>query len=106
MSLAKKRGEQEVNVSPPDTIGSGGKTVSVAGTAETLASTQECRFVIIYAKAGNTGNVFYGGSNVSSTVGGVLEQARDSGWFQVDNLSKIYIDAANSSDGVSYVFVV
>ena len=107
MSLARKRDEELVNISPPDTIGDGSKDVVTAGTALQLSSTsQECRFVNIFAKAGNTGNVFVGGNLVSSSRGMVLEQARSTDWFGIDNLNKVYVDAANSGDGVQYCFVV
>ncbi len=108
MSLDKKRTETPVNITPPDTLGNGSKDVAVAGTAVPLSATAvDCRFINIYAKAGNTGNVFYGSSTVSETSGGVLEQARDSGWFQCDDLSKIYIDCeTGNTDGVQYVYVV
>lgn len=108
MSLDKKRGEQEVNVSPPDTIGSGGASVAVAGTAVPLSATSIlCRFINIYALATNTGNVFYGGTAVSSTSGGVLEQARDSGWFAIDDVAKVYIDCeAGNTDGVQFIYTV
>jgi len=106
MSLAKKRGETEVNVSMPDTIGDGSKDVTTAGTRVQLSSTQECRFVNIFAKAGNTGNIFVGGATVSSSSGMVLEQARSTDWFNIDDLSKVYIDSANDGDGCQYAYVV
>jgi len=107
MSLDKKRGETPVNITPPDTIGDGSKDVTSAGTAEQLTTTDTpCRLINIFAKAGNTGNVFIGGSTVSSARGMVLEQARSTDWFPIDNVNKVYVDAANSNDGVQYCYVV
>lgn len=106
MSLAKGRDETPVLERPPDVIGDGGATVATAGTAVQLSTTDTpCKKVEIYALATNTGNVFVGGTTVSSARGAVLEQAR-SVVLWIDNLNKIYVDAASSADGVSYVYVV
>ena len=107
MSLSKGRDETPVLIRPPDVIGDGSKDVTSAGTAEQLTDTDTpCKFVNIFAKAGNTGNVFVGGVNVSSSRGMVLEQARSTDWMQIDNLNKIYVDVATGGDGVQYAYVV
>jgi len=107
MTLAKQRGATPTQEVVADTIGDGSQTVSSAGTAVQLTTTATpCRLVNIYAKSGNTGNVFVGASTVSSSRGMVLEQARSTDWFPIDDLSKIYIDAANNDDGVTYAYVV
>lgn len=107
MTLSKQRNSVETQEIVADTIGDGSQTVTTAGTRVQLTSTvTPCRLVNIFAKAGNTGNIFVGGSTVSSTRGMVLEQARSTDWFPIDDLSKIYIDAAISSDGVQYAYVV
>jgi len=107
MTLAKGRCDYPVTIHPPDTIGDGSKDVASAGTAEKLVDdVTDCRLVNIYAKSGNTGNVFVGGATVSSSRGMVLEQARSSDWFPIDDLSKIYVDAANNGDGVQFSYVV
>lgn len=107
MSLDKKSHSQVTQEIPPDTIGDGTQTVTTAGTRVQLTSTATpCRLVNIFANAANTGNIFVGGSTVSSTSGMILEQARSTDWFPIDDLSKIYIDAANNNDKVQYAYVV
>jgi len=107
MTLNKRRGETEILEYPPDTIGDGSKDVATAGSAVQLTATATpCKLINIFAKAGNTGNIFVGSSTVSSSRGMVLEQARSTDWFPIDDVSKVYIDAANNNDGVQYAFVV
>ncbi len=105
MTQGKGRSDYPVIIHPPDGIQDGSKDVGSAGDAEKLTDTvTPCKFINIFAKAGNTGNVFVGGSTVSSSRGMVLEQARSTDWFAIDDVSKIYIDAANSSDGVQFAY--
>ena len=107
MTLSKQRNSFETQEIVADTIGDGSQTVTTAGTRVQLTATATpCRLVNIFAKAGNTGNIFVGGSTVSSARGMVLEQARSTDWFPIDDLSKIYIDAATNGDGVQYAYVV
>ena len=107
MTLSKQRNSVETQEIVADTIGDGSQTVTTAGTRVQLTTTATpCRLVNIFAKAGNTGNIFVGGSTVSSARGIVLEQARSTDWFPIDDLSKVYIDAATNGDGVQYAFVV
>jgi len=107
MTLSKGRASYETQEVVADTISDGSKDVSSAGTAEALTTTDTpCRLINIFAKAGNTGNIFVGGSTVSSSRGMVLEQARSTDWFPIDNVNKVFIDSATSSDGVQYAFVV
>ena len=107
MSLSKRRGQTPVLVDPPDEIGDGSAAVTTAGTRVQLTTTSTpCRLVNIFAEASNTGNIFVGGSTVSSTSGMVLEQARSTDWFPIDDLSKIYIDSEQDTDGVQYSYVV
>ena len=107
MTLAKRRNETEVQVTPPDEIGNGSATVSTPGTAVPLSATSVgCRFVNVFAKATNDGNVFVGGSTVSNISGAVLEQARCTEWFGIDDLSKVFVDAETGGDGVQYIYVV
>ena len=106
MSLAKGRDETPILERPPDTIGDGSATVTTAGTAVQLTSTDTpCKKIEIFAKADNTGNIFVGGTTVSSTSGAVLEQARSISLW-IDNVNKVYIDSEYDGDGVGYVYVV
>ncbi len=90
------------------TLISGDKTVTAAGTAEALASAQRVRSVTIVAKDDNTGRIYVGGSDVSSSTnrglqaGDVLTHTSASGW---QDLADIFIDAAVSGEGVDYYAV-
>lgn len=107
MTLAKLRNTWETQEVPADTISDGFKDVAVAGTRERLVSVATpCRMVNIFAKAGNTGNVFVGGSTVASTRGMVLEQARSTDWFPIDDLNKVFVDVGTGGDGVQFTYVV
>lgn len=82
------------------------KTVTSAGTAEALGTTQLWSQLVIIAKAANTGNVFVGGSNVASSTnagmapGDALTLSPKPG--TVLDLAKIYIDVATSGEGVDF----
>ena len=95
-------------VSETPTLASGDKAVAVAGTAEALAATQRVRSVTIVAKDNNTGRVYVGGADVSSSVnrgmqsGDVLTHTSASGWL---DLADIYVDASVSGEGVDYYAV-
>ena len=47
------------------TLVSGDKTVTAAGTAEALGTSQRVRSITVVAKDNNTGRVYVGGSDVS-----------------------------------------
>ena len=88
--------------STPSTIYNGKKTITTAGTAEALASSTAVKSVVIKALYSNTGKVYVGNSSVSSSNGVELE-AGDAIGIDIDNLNKIYIDADNDGEGVSYI---
>ncbi len=79
-------------------------TVTTAGTRVQLPDIP-CREITIIAKRLNTGYIFVGGSNVSSTVYGVELAAKESFTFVVANANLIYIDASVSGEGISYVAI-
>lgn len=88
-----------------NTIGDGSKTVVTAGTRVQLTSTSTpCRYVIIVGNTNNVGKIYVGGITVSSSRGRPLNQEQ-SEKIDINDLSKVYIDAANNGDGVTYVFV-
>ena len=64
-----------------------------------------CREVTIIAKRINSGYIYAGGSNVSSTVYGVELSAKESYTFAVANVNQIWIDASVSGEGISYVAI-
>lgn len=87
------------------------KTVAAAGTAEQLTSSAiMADNVLIQATKDNTGNIFVGDSNVSSSRGWTLtpgqfisfEGSRRRDGSDALDLSTIWIDAANNGDGVQW----
>jgi hypothetical protein len=79
-------------------------TVATAGTREQIAA-YACREVTIIALDTNTGYVYIGGSDVSSTVYGVKLAAKDSITLAISNTNLIYIDSSVNGEGISYVAV-
>ena len=86
----------------------GEKTVAAAGTAETLvAATKRAKAVTIIAKAGNTGQVYVGGSDVASTTNDGLDAGESItieavGWL---DLVGIYLDVDTSGEGIDFYAV-
>ncbi len=75
--------------------------IPTAGTRVQLAANTIIAGVL-EAPSTNTGNVFIGGSNVSSTVFGSELQPGQSIGVAIDDTDKIYIDAATSGDDVAF----
>lgn len=80
------------------------QNVTAAGTRVQLPEYQ-CREVTIIAKKTNTGSIYVGTSDVSSTVYGVTLSANESFTFPISSTSLVYIDSSVSGEGVSYVAV-
>lgn len=80
------------------------QNVTTAGTRVQLPS-YACREITIIARRANTGYIYIGGGDVSSTVYGVELQAKDSITLSISNTNLIYIDSSVSGEGVSYVAV-
>ena len=95
-------------MSETPTLISSEKTVTAAGTAEALASTQRVRSLTIVAKDNNTGRIYVGGSDVASTTnrglqaGDVLTHTSAGGWL---DLADVYVDADVSGEGVDFYAV-
>ena len=91
-----------------DNITDGRVDVSVAGTAEALASSATaCRKVIIKAFAENTTNVVIGASTVVASLGtrrGITLVPNEAMVLNVKDLADIYVDAETSGEGVGYVY--
>lgn len=75
-------------------------TVTTATTRVQLAS-NAISGVILEAPSTNTGLIYVGGSNVSSTVFGAELQAGQSTSIAIDNTSKIWVDASVNGDKVA-----
>ena len=79
-------------------------TVTAAGTRVQLPD-YPCMEVTVIALRTNTGYIYAGGNDVSSSIFGVELAATGSYLFRVNNTNLIYIDASISGEGVSYVAV-
>jgi len=91
------------SITLPSAVYNGQKTVTTAGTAEALASSQELvSGVRIKALSGNAGNIYVGDSSVDSSNGFVLGAGEEI-FVEIDDLAKVYIDADNNGEGVSYL---
>ena len=80
------------------------QTVTTAGTAVQLPSIV-CREVTLIALKGNTGSIYVGESNVSSSTYGAELDAKDSITLPVDNANLVWLNCSVSGEGVSYVAV-
>ena len=90
-----------------NTLGQGRKVVASAGTAVALSTSVSCKSVTIQAEKNNTSDVIIGGSGVVGALlsrEGIYLSPGDSVDFPIDDLSKIYIDALVSSEGVTYIY--
>lgn len=76
--------------------------IPTAGTRVQLASNTIIAGVF-EAPSTNTGNVFIGGSDVSSTVFGAELQPGQSIGVAIDDTDNIWIDAATSGDDVAFL---
>ena len=104
MSIPKRRNETEILQRVPDVFGDGSQSVTTAGTRVQLITTvTPCMRAVITAKGSNTGNIWVGGSTVANGRGKQLVPLQDIEIF-IDDLSKVYIDATSSGDGVCYVY--
>ena len=87
------------------TLISSEKTVTAAGTAEALSSSgQRVKSVSVIAKAGNTGQVYVGGSDVASTTNDGLAPGDtlmipSVNWL---DLKDVYVDVDVSGEGVEF----
>jgi hypothetical protein len=79
-------------------------TITTNGTATQLPSATT-REVTVIALDTNTGYIYLGGSNVSSTNYGAKLSAKDSITLRVSNANLIYITSSVDGEGVSYVAI-
>ena len=79
-------------------------TVDTAGSRKQIPSFQGME-VLIIAKASNTGYIYIGDSNVSSTKHTQRLLASDSAILSVSDSSQIYIDSSVSGEGIFYTII-
>jgi len=90
------------SITQPTAIYAGRKTVTTPTSAEALAASQALvSDVTVKALATNTGIVYVGGSDVSSTKGFELAAGE---WtvLIVANLATVYLDVSVGGEGVTY----
>ncbi len=87
---------------PPSALVAFVTDVPSAGSRVQLA-TNSISAGVLQAPSTNTGNVFIGGSNVSSTVFGAELQPGQATGVAVDNTNDLWIDAATSGDDVAFI---
>jgi hypothetical protein len=88
------------------TLTNGRKTVASAGTAEAIRATLVCKWVTVTALPTNTAQVNVGASGVLATSGtqtGIPLSPGDSTTLTVADAAIVFVDAAVSGQGVSFV---
>lgn len=78
--------------------------VTTAGTRVQLPD-YPCRTITIVAKRSNTGSVFIGGSDVSSSVYGIELHASETFDIDLSNTNLLWIDSSVNGEGISYVAI-
>lgn len=92
---------------PPSSLTSGAKVTAGTTAVQLVASATAARRVTIQAFASNTGIIAVGGSNVlaagDATAVGIQLTAGDAYELDIDDLSKVWIRATVSGEGVTFV---
>jgi hypothetical protein len=97
-----------VKVSPTG----GEQTVDASGTAQALvASSTDAQMLIVEARSGNTGAIYFGDSSVDKTsskqvtlLQGQSVDVHADGGYKLD-INEFYIDADNNDDGVDFLYL-
>jgi hypothetical protein len=95
--------ENSIEITSPTSVTSGKDTVAAAGTHEQMADVP-CKGVSIKALSTNTGMIYLGPDGVAAATGYQLA-AGESIDIAIDNLNRIYLDAAVTGEGVTYLAV-
>lgn len=96
-------GDIKTNIATPTTLTGGTKTVTTAGVAESLGASTTIKSVYIRATSTNTGNIYVGGSGVSS-ANGIALAANDSVEINIANLATVYIDSDVNGEGAGFTY--
>lgn len=89
---------------PASVFVQGAKTTNVA-TAVALSTTLPIRYVHVVAKPANTGYVYLGDANVSSSLYMKRLSAGDELGMAIDDLAKVYIDVSVNAEGVTFGYL-
>ena len=84
------------------TLLSGEKTVTTSGTAEAIAAANVVEGLTIIAKAGNTGQVYVGGSDVTTSTNDGLDAGDVLDLPGPLDLADIYLDVDTNGEGVDF----
>ena len=98
--------DKHINQSFGTVLIHGQTAVTTAGTAVILLTATETIAVLIKAKAGNTGNIYVGDSDVTSANGYLLDATETVSLSLDHNSDNIYLNADSSGDGVYYLGIV
>lgn len=93
-----------VNLNPYSILGNGVKTVAIAGTPVQLASSNAIKTLTIRSFSTNTGLIYIGSSTMTTATGFQLSP-QETVSIDIANLSSVWIDAAISGEGVSYIYL-
>ena len=95
---------------PAGNLVDGRKTVTTGGTAvQLLAASTPCTSVAVTALSTNTGIVVVGASTVVAAAGtrrGVALTAGQTASLDINDVSKLWIDATVNGEGVSFAYLV
>lgn len=86
----------------PTQVNTGRKVVTTSGIKVQLSGSS-CVSVTIKALSANTGFIYVGGTNLT-TSNGLELAAGESVSLSIDHTEKLYIDASVNGDGVSYLY--
>lgn len=93
-----------VNINPYSIVGNGAKDVASAGTPVALAVSTPTKTITVRAKVSNTGLIYIGSTTMTAADGFQLSPDETVS-LDLDNLSKLFIDAAVSGNGVTYIYL-
>ena len=97
-----------ITIGGHSTIADNRKTVTAAGTAETLAATSTtCKRIEITALPTNTDIVAVGGSTVDAAEGserGKILYPGDSITIEINDVQKVYVDSRVNGEGISFMY--
>jgi hypothetical protein len=83
---------------------SGVTNVTTAGQRVALAASRTpIRWIVIHAKSGNGNVIYVGDDSVTSANGFILAANQFTPRLPIDDLSKIYLDAAVNGEGVTWL---
>ena len=107
--LVDADGNVQTKAIPPSAVTSGRKVVTTAGTAVKLvAAATPCKRVQVSVDLGSTNPIVIGGSTVvaasDSQVGIVLIRGNAPVTINIDDVSKLYIDAQTNGDAVCFTY--